>query len=1093
MESLGGGIRSNYTSHRSHDELDSHVSYETGGGGGGGLLGSPSNDDDDPILTATITFDVTVDPNGQVISTSEGQIIAEGIHQPIDGRTLNLLEHNPIPIAQITSGQINGGSGIQGIQADSLTSMNSAMGAGAGNSSLAIGGGPGVGATNRSKDLTILQDSLDESESDAESTSTSTESLIERSKRYMNQEAGIIILKRENSQAKNFNINLDFDLNQKHQEVPLNGNEKGFNINLDFDIDQRNSSSGNNLSSSHQVPQQQQLKKTGVDIDLMITSSATNSRMETRENSYEVGHPTHHYPVGQQQQNADVEYWRMSNGGPSKKSLDPNQIENDMSWTALHSTTTANPTTVTNNGVSADYSKLISEPAYQSYHVNSKMDSSRRGGESLEQENARYGLIDKIVERAVNRPGPGEKDSFYSQQLPKVGKFTLDEVLEHVLRHSGGETASGVGIGLRSLDQADLAALLKGFEPEEAAEGKLVLYITEKQLLQLLKQRAVIVPNASDSSFNGDRSKRLKAPSSNEASYRPSNPLGSMFESGPITQSQQQTSQQQRTSEEVASTEVYRTSNSLSSIVEEEHHRRTHTTSTGTYGTGTVTSATGTHTSTSGSHKTTPLDNHFQSYTPTTHQQSQTVYRSIPSMLATNGAIDGSAQRQKLSSSSQQSQQQPPVIHHDLIVLNEIENFLRRVLVNQNPSDQTVDWAAVRAEYAQHPDRPELMKRFVSSLLDERTRVSPIPKGLRVATNGTIPVPPNNEEEKLKAVDDFVDSVINRKRQKESDRSLKQIDSLLDRLLDRKQTTTTTHELVTVSESEVRTLEAFVQRLKDNHPSKQAPGNKIIIRTTRKLPAKVYITGGDGKNLVRKKITYSYLDNYRPSTRVYEVAGGSNGAYEPTAVKSGASAKASTTNITPGSNVAHTVDLFNSKNQHLNYLVKPFDAQLADTLGKPSTEQVNKYLTVINTGVKNPDLIQIHPLLNNKTEIKTTSSSAPIEPNTTFPSLKEPVLIDSDDYPKYIEDISKHFGGLQVTDFPLYVQGLEFKQHSSNNKVSQSVVLTKPVRQPTEGIQASETISRQIVNNINNVQYVRINNNASNSTHNHQAPSVIAH
>lgn len=204
MESLGGGIRSNYTSHRSHDELDSHVSYETGGGGGGGgLLGSPSNDDDDPILTATITFDVTVDPNGQVISTSEGQIIAEGIHQPIDGRTLNLLEHNPIPIAQITSGQINGGSGIQGIQADSLTSMNSAMGAGAGNSSLAIGGGPGVGATNRSKDLTILQDSLDESESDAESTSTSTESLIERSKRYMNQEAGIIILKRENSQVFN--------------------------------------------------------------------------------------------------------------------------------------------------------------------------------------------------------------------------------------------------------------------------------------------------------------------------------------------------------------------------------------------------------------------------------------------------------------------------------------------------------------------------------------------------------------------------------------------------------------------------------------------------------------------------------------------------------------------------------------------------------------------------------------------------------------------------------------------------------------------------------------------------------------------------
>lgn len=225
MESLGS-VRSSYHPHRtggSHnhhhhhnphnnhhlngghdDEIESHVTYETSTVPPGGLtLNNNNNDDDDPILTATITFDVTVDPNGQVISTSEGQIIAEGIHQPIDGRTLNLLEHNPIPIAQITSGQINGGSGIQ---ADSLTSMNSGVGGSGG--ALAIGGGPnpmrasGGGQTvGIGKDLTILQDSLDESESDAESTSTSTESLIERSKRYMNQEAGIIILKRENSQV----------------------------------------------------------------------------------------------------------------------------------------------------------------------------------------------------------------------------------------------------------------------------------------------------------------------------------------------------------------------------------------------------------------------------------------------------------------------------------------------------------------------------------------------------------------------------------------------------------------------------------------------------------------------------------------------------------------------------------------------------------------------------------------------------------------------------------------------------------------------------------------------------------------------------
>lgn len=211
---VGGSSSTNGTSnqlhhyHNRHDDvLDTHVTYDGGGSGGIGdlSLAGGSNDDDDPILTATITFDVTVDPNGQVISTSEGQIIAEGIHQPIDGRTLNLLEHNPIPIAQITSGQINGGAGIQ---ADSLTSLNSGLGGGGGavgNSNQRNGTGVGTG-----KDLTILQDSLDESDSDAESTSTSTESLIERSKRYMNQEAGIIILKRENSQVIYFRFRFFF-------------------------------------------------------------------------------------------------------------------------------------------------------------------------------------------------------------------------------------------------------------------------------------------------------------------------------------------------------------------------------------------------------------------------------------------------------------------------------------------------------------------------------------------------------------------------------------------------------------------------------------------------------------------------------------------------------------------------------------------------------------------------------------------------------------------------------------------------------------------------------------------------------------------
>lgn len=143
-------------SRRNDEDLESNMSYA-------------SSNDDDPILTATITFDVTVDPNGQVISTSEGQIISESFQSSHDdGRPLSLADHQ-LPMLMDTN---NSGSNIDRVvpivdnretmQADSLTSMNS---------------------QRNSKDLTTLHDSLDEQESDSDdSTSTSTESLIERSK-----------------------------------------------------------------------------------------------------------------------------------------------------------------------------------------------------------------------------------------------------------------------------------------------------------------------------------------------------------------------------------------------------------------------------------------------------------------------------------------------------------------------------------------------------------------------------------------------------------------------------------------------------------------------------------------------------------------------------------------------------------------------------------------------------------------------------------------------------------------------------------------------------------------------------------------------
>lgn len=298
---------------RRDDDIESNVSY--------------GSNDEDPILTATITFDVTVDPNGQVISTTEGQIISEGIQKHSDG-TRGVLQHNPLPVS------------AAGIQADSLTSMNS---------------------VRQSKDLnTVLQDSLDEPESDSDdSTSTSTESLIERSKKYMNQEAGIIILKRDTPVSKNFNINLDFDLSntnlpedsstksvlhtvQSDEDASKNFNinldfdiknsnlqqseslgansEKAFNINLDFDI--------NNSAQKRMGPSSS--RKTGVDIDLMITSSATTSKVEEK-----ISNETFEdiKSILKEKMPANIEYWRSVNRDASNdKPFDPSIIERDISW-----------------------------------------------------------------------------------------------------------------------------------------------------------------------------------------------------------------------------------------------------------------------------------------------------------------------------------------------------------------------------------------------------------------------------------------------------------------------------------------------------------------------------------------------------------------------------------------------------------------------------------------------------------------------------------------------------------------------------------------------------------------------------------------
>jgi hypothetical protein len=235
------------------------------------------NPDDDPILTATITFDVTVDPNGQVISTSEGQIISESFQNPIDG--ISLADHQQ------------------------LISRNF------------VDNRPDAFLT----DANVVYRVNDGDDSDSDSVSTSTESLIERSKKYMNEEAGIIILKRDNnaknSGPKNFNINLDFDLkNQKKLDNRGNPNEvaKNFNINLDFDLNNqatgnKNESLNNGLrmlkDNAININLDFDLKNNsnntklgstatrkaanGLDIDLLITRNTTTERSESFEEKIE--------------------------------------------------------------------------------------------------------------------------------------------------------------------------------------------------------------------------------------------------------------------------------------------------------------------------------------------------------------------------------------------------------------------------------------------------------------------------------------------------------------------------------------------------------------------------------------------------------------------------------------------------------------------------------------------------------------------------------------------------------------------------------------------------------------------------------------
>jgi hypothetical protein len=172
-----------------------------------------SDTDDDKIITATITFDLTVDQStGQVLNASEGQVISETHISPVEGITLSEhIDHR----------------------------------------------------TPRYKSSSLR----DEETSKSDSVSTTTKSLIDKSKKYVKDDDGIIILKKDktssssssmssNRSNQNLSIKLDFDVvaddytdDSSSDQFKINEktvkfqspkkNKKLYNINLDLDLDNK--------------------------------------------------------------------------------------------------------------------------------------------------------------------------------------------------------------------------------------------------------------------------------------------------------------------------------------------------------------------------------------------------------------------------------------------------------------------------------------------------------------------------------------------------------------------------------------------------------------------------------------------------------------------------------------------------------------------------------------------------------------------------------------------------------------------------------------------------------------------------------------
>ena len=101
--------------------------------------------------------------------------------------------------------------------------------------------------------------------------------------------------------------------------------------------------------------------------------------------------------------------------------------------------------------------------------------------------------LSKIISDSISQNSVGAKESIYRQNLPKSSQQQQHTSSSNT---RGSSSIGGLPFLLATGENSTLGAGNEEFEIEEdLEEGKLVLYITEKQLLQLLRQRAVIAQN----------------------------------------------------------------------------------------------------------------------------------------------------------------------------------------------------------------------------------------------------------------------------------------------------------------------------------------------------------------------------------------------------------------------------------------------------------------------------------------------------------------------------------------------------------------------------------------------------------------------